>query len=122
MLVSPQEKIQTWIGSPVDIGQIGELIHDADDAAVGGGTEPAVTHLAQLAIDDRRRRLWAAKVTAISGPSGTARWCPAPAASASAAAARELAVLDQRSDRGANTAHWLNKGVIHKRNSLSAFR
>jgi len=34
------------VGSPVDVGQIDELVHDADDAGVGGGADPDGTVVA----------------------------------------------------------------------------
>jgi hypothetical protein len=45
------------------LGEAGEFGHDADDAAVGRVTDPAVSHLLSLGIDDRGRR-------AVSGENG----------------------------------------------------
>ena len=36
----------------VDLGEAAELLHDPDDAAVGGGCDAVVAHVAQLLLDD----------------------------------------------------------------------
>ena len=54
---SHREARQIWCRGviPVGLGEVGELVHDADDAAVGGFAEAVVAHLLQFCADDR---LW----------------------------------------------------------------
>jgi hypothetical protein len=66
----PVKRLDAGVVPAVDVARKLNSFREVDHAAVRGGAEPAVTHLAELALDDGCSRLVYGQVAAIAGDPG----------------------------------------------------